>query len=1196
MMVCPKCKFDNAENSKFCVECGHHLSAISTAAPRIPTLDEKLDKLQRYLPEGLTEKILAQRGKIEGEKKQVTVMFCDMEGFTPMTEKLGPEEAYLVMDQVYEILIQKVHDYEGTINEMTGDGILALFGAPIALEDAPQKALRAALSIHQEIERFNESRKNKLPLKMRIGIHTGPVIVGTLGNDLRVEFKAVGDTVNLASRMEGLAEPGTTYLTENTYKLIEGIFRFEAMGKRRIKGKKETIRVYKLLSAKKSVYRPRLGMERSIYSEMVGREEELNSLELLLLKTVNGEGSIVNIIGEAGIGKSRLIAELIKLKIKKRAIFFEGKSISTGQNLSFHPIIDLLKQWALIGEDDIGSTALRKLEMAVEQICPEEVNEVLPFIATLMGMKISGKHKERIKGIEGEALETLMLKVMRDLLVRASDIIPLVIIMEDLHWADASTIGYMESLLSLVETQQILFINVFRPGHKNTSDRITETIKKRLPEYYIEIALEPLEALKSEMLINNMLNIKSLPHSVLDQIIERSAGNPFFIEEVVRSFIDEGIVILKGNRFRVTKKIETVIIPQTINDLLMARIDRLEDKTRNLVKIASVIGRNFFYKILTDVAKTVDDVDYRLSYLKEIQLIKERKRMEEIEYLFKHALAQEAAYQSILDQKRRKLHLKVADSIESVFREKLREFYGMLAYHYSQGENLDKAEEYLIKAGEEALRSAASSEALYYYQQGLKLYLKKYGVKTDPEKLTKFEKNIALALFNKGQYENALKYYDIVLERWGEKSPKSKIIMDVKIIFNLLSVIANLYLPVRKALKTPGKRENEIFDLGYKRAIILVYFDHKRCFFEFIRIVNKLNKFNIKKVENGVGIWMSVSGLFSWAGVFPNLTKKLLDYTKKVIDNENNKQILYYNFFILLHNYFSGNWGDVKEYNEKLVDANLRIGEFWHTSNYITFHGFIKIDQGKFKEAKEKISRLSEIFRVYNNEYARYCEYILNIKLLIKNGRLYDAQIMADEGAYFMSQIGKELVTLNVFGVKALIQVLLKDINGAKEMLSKANEIAMKRTQIPPYYLSSYLQAKFLYELYFYEESVLSNNKFKISEYRKNAYQSVKNALKNVKNFAPDRTEVFKLVGLYYWLSGNQNKAAKWWSMSIREGERLKSNADLAQSYLEIGKRLLEKRSRIRELNGTKAYDYLLKAKLFSEEMDIQLDFKETFL
>ena len=248
----------------------------------------------------------------------------------------------------------------------------------------------------------------------------------------------------------------------------------------------------------------------------------------------------------------------------------------------------------------------------------------------------------------------------------------------------------------------------------------------------------------------------------------------------VRSALDtfsEGVVVLENGIFKVTDKIDTVIIPRTISDVLMARIDRLEEKTRGLIKIAAVIGRNFFYRILTEVAKPVEDIDRRLSYLKEIQLIEERKRMEEVEYLFKHAIAQEAAYESILQKKRKELHLKVAESIEKVFREKLPEFYGMLAYHYSKGENLAKSEEYLIEAGKEALRSSASYEALNFYQQGLKLYQKKYGAAADPEKVALFEKNIALALFNKGQYESALTYFDGVLERWGAGSPKNKIII-----------------------------------------------------------------------------------------------------------------------------------------------------------------------------------------------------------------------------------------------------------------------------------------------------------------------------------------------------------------------------------------------------------------------------------
>ncbi|UCG83732.1 MAG: zinc ribbon domain-containing protein, partial [Dehalococcoidia bacterium] len=270
-MRCPKCQFDNREGAKFCKKCGSGLEEacpscghpfdsdsafcdncghdLKQAAPaQAPPVDlsfeEKLDKIQRYLPDGLTEKILSQRGKIEGERKQVTVMFCDAEGFSLLSERLGPEKVYAIMDEVFETLIHKVHEYGGTVNKMTGDGVMALFGAPIALEDAPQRAIRSALAIQRDISRLSDRKKEETgncPIRMRVGIHTGPVVVGSLGNDLRVEFTAVGDTVNLASRMEGLAEPGTVYISEDTFKLTEGLFRFEALGEKRVKGKKKPV-------------------------------------------------------------------------------------------------------------------------------------------------------------------------------------------------------------------------------------------------------------------------------------------------------------------------------------------------------------------------------------------------------------------------------------------------------------------------------------------------------------------------------------------------------------------------------------------------------------------------------------------------------------------------------------------------------------------------------------------------------------------------------------------------------------------------------------------------------------------------------------------------------------------------------------------------------------------------------------------
>ncbi|UCF84312.1 MAG: zinc ribbon domain-containing protein, partial [Desulfobacteraceae bacterium] len=315
VLACPQCGGEILPSDKFCGECGYNLTLTCEPIPKELSFDEKLDKIQRYLPKGLTEKILSQRDKIEGERKQVTVMFCDMEGFTGLVERLGPEEAYGIMDQVYEILIHKVHDYEGTVNEMTGDGIVALFGAPIALEDAPQRAVRSAYAIHRELVKFSDKLKREReavpPVKMRIGIHTGPVVVGTLGNNLRVEFKAVGDTVNLASRMEGLAEPGATYVTEDTFKLTEGFFRFEALGEKQVKGKEEPVNVYRVIAPSTRRTRFDVSAERGL-TAFVGRERELELLLDGFERAKAGRGQAFSVVSEAGVGKSRLLYEFRK--------------------------------------------------------------------------------------------------------------------------------------------------------------------------------------------------------------------------------------------------------------------------------------------------------------------------------------------------------------------------------------------------------------------------------------------------------------------------------------------------------------------------------------------------------------------------------------------------------------------------------------------------------------------------------------------------------------------------------------------------------------------------------------------------------------------------------------------------------------------------------------------------------------------
>jgi tetratricopeptide (TPR) repeat protein len=756
-----------------------------------------------------------------------------------------------------------------------------------------------------------------------------------------------------------------------------------------------------------------------------------------------------------------------------------------------------------------------------------------------------------------------------------------------------STIDLLESLLRLTETQRILFVNVFRPGHKETGDRIVKTIKEKLPVYYISIVLQPLDERMSETLINNMLNISGLQLSIIDQIVERAGGNPFFIEEVVRSFIDEQAVVLKDGILQVTDRINSMVIPHTINDVLVARIDRLEEKTRNLVKIASVIGRSFFYRILIEVAQTVEDIDNRLSYLKEIQLIRDRERMEELEYLFKHVLVQEVAYESILLEKRKELHLQVANSIEKVFQEKLHEFYGMIAYHYSKGEDLDKAEEYMIKAGEEALRSSASHEALNYYQEALSLYLNKYGESADPEKLKMLEKNIALAFFNKGEYENALTYFDRVLKRWGIKLLQNKFLIRIKLLFDILNVITHLYFPSIKSVRIPDHQDNETFDLSWRKVQILTVADPARQFTELIGEVKKSSRFDLRKIKDGYHWPLGGSAMFSFSGLSFKLSKRFLEHAGGVIDKNNFKELLDFNLFKLVYNLMAGNWEDIQDYDESLLDHNLRIGHLFEVSTYLTLYCTVKQQQGDFKVVQQLIKKLSEIADIYDFQFARMSQLTKKTILFFECKKLYDAKKSSEKlKSYYYIKVGSAYQLVHL-GLKAHIQILFKDFDGAEKLLNQGEEWYRKQVFVPPSYLIYYLYAKFSFDIKLLEESIGCNNKSTIPKLRKNACKSVKNALKCSKKVAHYRTAVLKLTGLFYWLINKQNKAVKWWKRAVEEGERLGARPDLARTYMEVGKRFLEEKSKYKDLNGINAKGYLEKARTMFQEMDLQWDLDE---
>jgi class 3 adenylate cyclase len=642
-LLCPSCGHPNQPGSKFCDECGYNLAFPKEPSRKELSFDEKLAKIQRYLPKNLTQKILAQKDKIEGERKQVTVMFCDMEGFTPLSEKLGSETIYSLMDEVYEILIHKVYEYEGTVNELTGDGIMALFGAPIALEDAPQRAIRSALAIHREINIFSEQLKSekRIPsIKMRIGIHTGPVVVGTLGNDLRVEFKAVGDTVNLASRMEGLAEPGTTYVTEDIFKLTEGFFRFEALGEKKIKGKEEPIKVYQVIAPSTRRTRFDVSAERGL-TPFVGRERELELLLDGFERAKLGKGQAFSIISEAGVGKSRLLYEFRKAIANEDVNFLEGKCLSYSRGVAYHPVIDILKSNFDIHEGEGDQEIREKVKMGLKLIGADEAS-TLPYLLELISVKESGI--DRIS-MSPEAKKDRIIEACRKIVLKGSEVRPLIMAFEDLHWLDKSSEDVLRSHLESIPGSKVLLIFTYRPEFVHTWGS---------KSYHNQLTLHRLSNRETLGMVTYLLGTKEIEKALEELILEKAEGVPFFIEEFIKSLKDLKIIERKENIYRLSKDVHHLTIPSTIQDVIMARVDSLPEGAKEVLQTGSVIEREFEFPLIKRIMGLPEQkLLSHLSALKDSELLYERGIYPKSNYVFKHALTREVVYDSIIAKKRK---------------------------------------------------------------------------------------------------------------------------------------------------------------------------------------------------------------------------------------------------------------------------------------------------------------------------------------------------------------------------------------------------------------------------------------------------------------------------------------------------------------------------------------------------------------
>jgi tetratricopeptide (TPR) repeat protein len=591
---------------------------------------------------------------------------------------------------------------------MTGDGIMALFGAPIALEDAPQRAIRSAMAIHREMARFSDKIKEEReaipPVKMRVGVHTGPVVVGTLGNNLRVEFKAVGDTVNLASRMEGLAEPGATYVTDDTFKLTEGFFRFEAVGAKEVKGKKEQVNVYRVISPSTRRTRFEVSAERGL-TPFVGRERELDLLLDGFGRAKTGRGQAFSIMAEAGAGKSRLLYEFRKTVVNEDVTFLEGRCLSYSKGIAYHPVIDVLKSNFDVREDDSDSEIRQKVKRQLKILGADEAS-TLPYLLELLSVKDSGIDKTPMSP---EERKDRIIEAVKRIALKGSEIRPLIVAVEDLHWIDRSSEDYLKNLLDSISGARVFLVFTYRPEFVHTWGGRS---------YHSQVNLNRLSNQESLLMVSHLLGTDDIDGDLEDLILEKTEGIPFFIEEFIKSLEDLKIIGSEDNRYRITKDIEKVTIPATIQEMIMARVDSLPEGAKQVLQSGSAIEREFSYELIKQVTGLPEkELMSNLAASKDSELLYERGIYPESTYIFRHALTREVVYGSILTKKKQKLHGEIGNAIEELHKDNIYEHYGILSEHYITSENYEKGAEYSRLASKEAEKAASLPDAIAYAEK-----------------------------------------------------------------------------------------------------------------------------------------------------------------------------------------------------------------------------------------------------------------------------------------------------------------------------------------------------------------------------------------------------------------------------------------------------------------------------------------------
>jgi len=725
--ACPNCGESNRHGAKFCRRCGQTISGpVTTPAATIPGVPAP----DTYVPKYLAEKILATRHKLEGERKQVTVLFADIKGSTKLIEGLDPEESQKIIDPVLRIMMDAVHRYEGTINQVLGDGIMALFGAPLAHEDHALRACYAALAMQDEMRRYRQKvgQSEETGLQIGVGMNSGEVVVRSIDTDLNIDYSAIGHTTHLAARMQELAGPGVALMSRSTLRQVEGFVEMESVGPVQAKGISQPIDAYSLTGVTTARTRVQAGATQGL-TPLVGRNAEIGLFNNLVQQASAGRGQLLAMIGEPGVGKSRLVHEFTRHQVPPGWLVLEATSVSYGKAIPYFPLIEMLRRYFQIGGGEDNEQVRQRVVTRVFDL-DSSLKDAIPPILSLFGSLPEEKTPSlecernwlvqaidiaelirRFHSMDPQQRRRHTLDSVKRICIRESQRQNLLLVFEDLHWIDHETQSFLDSLVDSLPMARLLLLVNYRPEYNH------EWSEK---SYYTQLRVDPLQASSSEELLSKLVG-NSPDIALLKQLlVKRSEGNPFFAEESVRSLVESGVLAGEKGAYRPALKIDNLVIPSTVQNVVADRIDRLPAEEKYLLQIAAVIGVIVPFELIQAVAQLPDEQLFQyLHHLKSAEFIYESNLFPKLEYTFRHALTNEVSYGTLLRERRVFLHAKITAALEQIANDNLYDYIEAIAQYAYRGELWNNAAKYLGQAAAKAMSRSAFREAVSSYEQAL---------------------------------------------------------------------------------------------------------------------------------------------------------------------------------------------------------------------------------------------------------------------------------------------------------------------------------------------------------------------------------------------------------------------------------------------------------------------------------------------